>query len=302
MDELTFSIFAAAFGLMIGSFLSVCIYRIPHGRVKGLASLSDEFTGDDGEDVADEEPAVNEEPDESSEALSIFYPRRSFCPNCKEQLKWYHNIPLFGWLILGGQCAFCKDKISFRYPLVELLSAITCVYSFQFFPPATAALVYIFCCALIVITFIDIDYYIIPNVITYPGMILAAIIGVGNGYLHWFSFPISDGVMSSFWGLIAGGGFLWLVAKIFYLVKGQMGLGFGDVKLLALVGLLFGPDCALYTIFIGSLIGSVVGGLTLMLLGAKFNRPLPFGPYLAAGTILYIFTFEIFPISFTRGF
>ena len=283
MQELFFQILAAIYGLTIGSFLNVCIYRIPYGRVKGLESLE-----------IDEE---DEELFEKSE-LSIFEPKRSFCPECNTQLAWYNNIPLFSYLFQSGRCAYCKKPIPFRYPFVEILSALCAWLAYISFPLPTAIVVYIFCAALIVISFIDIDYFIIPNIISLPGMVIALVIAGVNQLTNYFVTPIVPGVLQSLIGLAAGAGFLYLVSEIYFRIKGKIGLGFGDVKLLAMTGLLFGAEAALGTIFIGSILGSIIGVSLILIGGHKFNRPLPFGPYLALGTIIYLF----FGIGFLETF
>lgn len=270
------------FGLVIGSFLSVCIFRIPYGREKG--------PGDFSLDAPDEgDTAAGSEVQPEGEKLTIFYPARSFCPHCRTQLRWFHNIPLFSWLFLRGRCGFCGAKIPAMYPMVELLSALSCLWAFQLFDPPTAAVVYIFSAALIVLSFIDAEYYILPNVITFPGMALGIGVAAVNQFWQPFTAPVVPDLMWSFWGLLAGGGFLFAVSEIYYLVRKRIGLGFGDVKLLAMTGLLFGPEVAIGTIFMGSLVGAVGGGLALLISGNKLSKPLPFGPYLALGTFLCIY-------------
>ena len=297
MEALFFQVFVVLFGLVIGSFLTVCIYRIPLGRPKGpplLRGSDEEFEDTGEEDIVDEEYDASEVEEELPE-ISVSYPKRSFCPSCNTQLKWYNNIPFFSWLFQGGKCAYCKERISAMYPVVELMSGFTALLCFQQYvmsPPfsfPTALLIYIFCCSLIVITFIDMEYYIIPNKITYPGVILGVLIGIQNQFTSFFALPVTQSFMDSFWGFMAGAGFLWFVGKTFEIVRGHQGLGLGDVKLLAVVGVLFGSQCALFTIFMGSLVGAVLGGLSLLLLRHRMSRPLPFGPYLAIATYIFLF-------------
>lgn len=261
-------------GVLIGSFLSVCIYRIPV-----------QF----GFDQLDAEG--NLPSDAVKSAISINTPARSFCPKCKAQLKWYHNIPVISWLILGGACAFCKAPISVRYPTVELLSALFAslsVINFGF--TWTALVIYLFCAALIVISFIDYDFYIIPDVISLPATVIGFIIAGVNQWTYLFHPPIVDGLLNAFYGVLAGAGFLYLVAEVYLRLRKREGLGLGDVKLLAMIGALFGPHCALYTIFVGSLLGAVFGIAILVLGGKKISQEIPFGPYLALAAILFIFT------------
>lgn len=279
------------FGFIIGSFLTVCVYRLPFGRQKGPPAMGP----DDGEVEESESEADLVKPlVEEGRSLSITYPPRSFCPRCSEQLKWYHNIPLFSWIFLGGRCAFCKATIPVRYPLVELLTGFAALLTADMYfvgaeDPGTAIIIFLFCCSLIVISFIDIEYYIIPNKITYPGVIIAAVIAAVNQQFSLFGPPVVQGLEESFWGLMAGAGLLFFVAKTYELIRRRQGLGLGDVKLLAFIGMLFGPAASLFTIFLGSMVGGVIGGGQLLLSRQGLSRPLPFGPYLAIGTALFIF-------------
>ncbi len=266
------------YSLLVGSFLTACIYRIPYGRPKGLESLE-----------ADE-VELEKELAKSTDKISIFKPTRSFCPNCKNLIAWWQNIPVLSWFALRGKCYSCKAPISFQYPAVELLSlafAMICYYQFSSW---TALVVYIFCCSLIVISFIDIDYYIIPNVISYPGMIIGLVLAGVNQYFHLFQAPLAADLTESLFGLLVGGGFLMLVSELYFRIRKKVGLGFGDVKLMAMAGLFFGPNHCIQSIFLGSFAGSILG-IGLILLTKKGSQyPLPFGPYLAMGIVLSIFT------------
>lgn len=276
-----------ALGLIIGSFLTACIYRVPYGRKPGAPS-EEELRGEYVEEEQCELPTDKE--------VSLLYPRRSFCPNCKEQLLWWHNIPFFSWVFLGGKCWFCKNQIPFRYPLVELLSAGFALLSFTMFDPVTACIVYCFAATLLVISFIDIEYFIIPDVISLPASGIALLLASLNTFFPLFSWPVVNSLWQSLYGVLAGAGFLLLVAELFFRLRGKIGLGLGDVKLLLFVGILFGPEAALYCIFVGSFLGSIIGILLLLLgklaIGKRFGlgTPLPFGPYLALGALCYIFS------------
>lgn len=288
-------------GLIIGSFLSVCIYRIPYGRPKGPPDwgLEEETSdpsavGDEGKPFTADQPSSAEVGEAASpepqEKLSLCSPTRSFCPHCKNQLAWFHNIPLFSWIALRGRCAFCKTSIPFRYPLVELLSGSAAVLSVAAFGPTLTALgVFLFCAMLIVISFIDIDYYIIPDAISIPGTILGVVVALVNQFTNLLAWPFAADLVDSLLGLAFGGGVLFLIAEVYYRVRKREGLGLGDVKLLALTGAFFGLPGALYTMFIGSLLGSVLGLLLILLSGKRMTYQLPFGPYLALGTVVYIF-------------
>lgn len=284
MVEFVPIIFCVTFGLIIGSFLSVCIYRIPFGR-------KEEWL--EGQEQAEQQVAEKPAPEQESppqEKITVCHPARSFCPHCLAQLKWYHNIPVFSWLALGGRCAFCKSSISFRYPLVELLSALFALSCYTNFGLSlTALVVYAFCCSLIVISFIDYDYYIIPNLISLPGLVLGLVLALLNGIYPIFDYPLTEGIKGALLGVLVGGGFLLIVSEGYLRLRKKEGLGMGDVKLLAMTGAFFGPQGAIYTIFVGSILGSVLGILFIVLSGRKISHQLPFGPYLALGTILYIF-------------
>ena len=276
--EIAFSII---FGLIIGSFLSVCIYRLPYGRPKGPPCWDEE--GNEKEEEGCESSAAEK-------SLSIVSPARSICPHCGKTLLWWHNIPVISFIILKGRCAFCGAAISFRYPLVELLSALFClssVYLFDF--SLTALVVYSLFCALIVISFIDIEYYIIPDIISLPGTALGIALAILNHFTGIFAWPLASNVWSSIFGAALGAGILFAISELYFRLRKRVGLGMGDVKLLALTGAFLGPLGSIYTIFLGSLAGAVIGILLIILSGKKFTHQLPFGPYLALGTAVYVF-------------
>lgn len=280
--------FVGIFGAIIGSFLSVCIFRIPYGRPKGPPTY-EEMNG--LPELEDENSAtVAEDKEQESQSLSIGNPPRSFCPNCMNKLLWWHNIPILSWVFLKGRCYFCKQGISFRYPLVEVLSSVLAVASvYSFGLTLTALLVFAYCATLIVISFIDIEYYIIPDVISLPGALLGIVVGALNHYFHLFDWPVPETIWGNLIGLGFGGGVLLAISEFYLRVRKRVGLGLGDVKLLAMTGAFFGFQGAFSTMFFGSLIGSVIG-LSLILFCRKgMTHHLPFGPYLALGTIIYIF-------------
>lgn len=282
-------IFIALLGAVIGSFLTVCIYRIPYSRLEGCV--------EDGETEVEEEPGFEGLPDlpkplpiQGGE-LSFLFPPRSICPKCQGTLSWKHNIPILSYVLLLGKCGLCKAPIPFRYPLVEILSLIAAVASYATFGlTLTALIVYAICAMLIVMSYIDIDYFIIPNVITYPATAIGLVFTVINElYPETFAWPITSGLLDTGLGLLVGPGFLWLVSVTYLKIRGRAGMGMGDVKLLAAVGALLGANGAIATMFIGSLAGTVIGGTLILLKGRSFAQHLPFGPYLALGTLTYIF-------------
>lgn len=265
------TLFFAIFGAIVGSFLNVCIYRLP------ITYRYDE---------EDEEVELIPRTD-----FTISNPKRSICPSCNNTLRWYHNIPVVSWLVLGGKCAFCKTPIRVRYPIVELLTAIVSILSFGFYGiTATGAVIFLFCCSLLVISFIDLDFFIIPDVISIPGTAIGFAVGILNQFTEIFSYPVSKGALSSLYGFVAGAGFLWIVSEGYFRVRGREGLGLGDVKLLAMTGALFGPTCALFTIFFGSLLGCILGAAMLLISRKGLSQAIPFGPYLAAATVVFLFS------------
>lgn len=232
-------------GACIGSFLNVCIYRIPANK-------------------------------------SIVRPG-SFCPNCKTSLPFYCNVPILSYLFLKGRCKFCNIPISIRYPSIELLTGIFGFLLFHKFG-LTPALFYwlVFTSVLITISFIDIDHQIIPDVISLPGILI---------FSCAFYFLPEMTIKDSITGILVGGGGLYAVALLYYLLKKQEGMGGGDIKLLAMIGAASGLKGVLFTVFAGSLFGTVSGILILACTkGAKPKLKIPFGPFLSAGIILYIFS------------
>ncbi|MGD8991451.1 MAG: prepilin peptidase [Desulfobacterales bacterium] len=231
------------FGICIGSFLNVCIYRLP-------------------------------------ESKSIVHPR-SMCPNCRTLIAFYDNIPILSYIALGGKCRHCAARISFRYPLIEFISGIFAVGVFLEYGLSFEALIYYtFIATLLVITFIDIDHQIIPDVISLPGIpiFLAA------------SFALPDiKLVESILGILIGGGSLWIVAQLYYVLTRKEGMGGGDIKLLAMMGAIIGWKGVLFTIFVASAIGTVVGMLVMLKTRTSMKLKVPFGPFLAIGAIAYIF-------------
>ena len=258
-------VFAVALlvGLAIGSFLNVCIHRVP----------------------ADQ---------------SVVWPG-SRCPACATPIAWYDNLPVLSWLRLGGRCRTCRARISARYPLVELLTgglAMLSVARFGLTPWAVVA--FAFACALVVVSAIDLDHGIIPDVISLPGIL----VGLALSALV----PGGVGLWDAFAGTLLGGGLLWVVAGVYQRAAGIEGLGLGDVKLLAMIGAFLGWQSLPAVLLVASLTGSI-GGLALIAsrrgrsrarrvlralgpgaLARHLRRtPLPFGPFLALGALAALF-------------
>jgi leader peptidase (prepilin peptidase) / N-methyltransferase len=272
------------FGLIIGSFLCVCIYRIPRA--------SNFYQDDDDTINTSEESATSQTPITTTTFKKPDFfnnPKRSICQECSNQLYWWHNIPVISWLILKGKCYFCESKISARYPFVEVLSASLAVSIYlQHGITLTALIIYLVTAALLVVFFIDLDYFIIPDIISKTGTAFGITIATFNQFYNIFEYPIVANLTESVLGMLAGGGFLFIVSEVYLKIKKREGLGFGDVKLLLLIGAFFGPECALTTIFLGSLLGSIVGILMLVFSNMTSTSYIAFGPYLVVGCYIHI--------------
>ncbi len=238
------------FGLLIGSFLNVCIYRVPEG-------------------------------------LSIVSPP-SRCQACGAGIKFYDNIPVISYMLLMGKCRNCKADVSARYPFVEFLNALlyaVLLNRFGIDSPWVLLAYFLFASTLIVIFFIDLDHQIIPNSITYPGIPIAVFLG---STILPDPFMRSEmlGVKASVIGFIAGGGFFYLVAKVGKMVFKKDAMGGGDIKMMAMVGGLLGWKGVILTTFGGSLLGSIVGVTLIKMKGKEWGSKIPFGPYLALGALI----------------
>jgi leader peptidase (prepilin peptidase)/N-methyltransferase len=243
---------AFIFGSMIGSFLNVCIVRLPKNE-------------------------------------SIITPP-SHCPNCKTPILFYDNFPLVSYLLLRGQCRFCKERISPRYFFVELLMGIlTVALLFRFGLSAAFFVNLVFVAALVVISFIDLDVQIVPNVISLPGIGLGFVASLAQYPWPADSLSIPPSPLSSFIGILIGGGFLWLVAWVYEFFTGTEGMGGGDVKLLAMVGAFLGWPSVPLTLFFASITGSVIGVIFMIRTGAGRKYAIPFGPFLCLGALFYLF-------------
>lgn len=237
-----FLISAFVLGAVIGSFLNVCIYRIPAGQ-------------------------------------SVVSPPSS-CPNCDAGIRWFQNIPILSWLILRGRCAQCKIRISTRYPLIELLNGVLFVFVVAAFGLSWPTVIYwLFVSVLVVITFIDLDHQLIPDVISLPGIFVGFICSFFIPWIGW---------LDSLFGILLGGGLLMLIALAYEYLAKREGMGGGDIKLLAMLGAFLGWKAIFPVVFIASLVGTVVG-VPLMLLQKKDGKlALPFGPFLALAAIVYL--------------
>jgi leader peptidase (prepilin peptidase) / N-methyltransferase len=231
------------FGAVIGSFLNVCIHRLPRQE-------------------------------------SVAWPG-SHCPACGQAIAWYDNIPLFSYLLLMGRCRHCAVPISIRYPIVEALNAVGYVALLWFFGPVWPTVAYgLLYSALLVVAGTDLSHKIIPNAITFPGIIVGLVSAATI-------LPL--GLMNGVIGLLVGGGILWLLAWASPYLFGKEGMGGGDIKLLAMIGAFLGWKPALLTIMVGSFLGSLVG--VSLIAGGIIKRQdyIPFGPFLVCGALVALF-------------
>ncbi|HUK55808.1 MAG TPA: prepilin peptidase [Nitrospiria bacterium] len=243
-ESLAYSLSAAfVLGLIIGSFLNVCIHRLPRNE-------------------------------------SLIAPS-SHCPSCGHPIRGWDNIPLVSFLILGGRCRDCRQPISWRYPLIELVNGLGYLLLVWRFGVGWTTVVYaLLFSALLVITFIDLDYQIVPNVITYPGIVIGVAV----------SFILPVGFWGSLTGFLVGGGLFYLVAEISFRILKKEALGFGDVKLIAMIGAFLGWKQVLLTIFLGALGGSVIGLFFIVFMGKSREDAIPFGPFLSLGAVVALFS------------
>jgi len=229
-------------GLLFGSFANVVILRLPKGE-------------------------------------SVVHPR-SRCPQCRTPISWFDNVPVISWVFLRGRCRGCNVAISPRYPFVELLTGVCFALVFWFHGPTWLTLEYlVFVWSLIVVSFIDLDHMILPDVFTLSGIV----IGLAGAILN----PDRT-FMPALAGVFMGGGFLWLIAYLYWIWRKEEGMGGGDIKLLAWIGAVLGWSSIPFVIMVSSILGSAVG------LGLAFRKDtglksvIPFGPYLAFAALLFI--------------
>ena len=206
---------------------------------------------------------------------SIVHPR-SRCTSCGRTLTWLDNIPVLSWTVLGGRCRTCKQPVSWMYPAVEVVTALVFVITYLTYGMTLLSLVrVVFACALIVMFVTDLQHKILPNVITLPGIVIGFVCSVF----------LPPGWMSSLIGVAVGGGFLLAIAEAYYRIRGQEGLGMGDVKLLAMIGAFLGWKLVLLTLVFASFTGSLAGGVLIASGRGNMKYALPFGTFLAVGAL-----------------
>jgi leader peptidase (prepilin peptidase)/N-methyltransferase len=243
-------------GLILGSFLNVVAVRLPAGEQ--------------------------------------FWAGSSRCPHCRTPLPWYDNLPLLSYLILKGRCRLCGGAISWRYPLMELTGGLLSLALWLKFPWSPLLLAYgPFCGALLVLGAIDLEHRLLPDAITYPGILLGLILALVLPHLSF---------LEAASGALVGGGVFFLTGWIYERLSGKAGMGGGDVKLIAMIGAFLGVQSLPYIIFISAALGSLAG-LGFILAGGAWRAwrtiRIPFGPFLAAAAVLYLFAGDVL-VNFLR--
>lgn len=226
-------------GACVGSFLNVCIYRLPRRE-------------------------------------SLLWPG-SRCTTCERSLSWYENVPIVSWVVLRGRCRTCRASVSWMYPAVEMVTALAFLSGYLLYGLTMIAVVRVlFACALIVLFVTDLQHKILPNIITVPGIVV--------GFVCSLFLP--PGWLESLIGIVVGGGSLFAIAETYYRVRGQEGLGMGDVKLLGMIGAFLGWKLVLLTLVFASVAGSLAGGILIVSGRGNMKYALPFGTFLAIGALV----------------
>ena len=257
--------------LLVGSFLNVVIYRLPVMMEKQWACECRELLKDE---------LKNKKQHAGAQSFNLLKPD-SHCPGCKKPVKAWQNIPVLSYLLLKGKCGSCHTKISLRYPMIELLTALaSTLVAAQFGYSMQAVILVVLTWCFICLVFIDIDHMLLPDQITLPLLWLVLIASTQN----WFLTPIQ-----TIYGAAAGYLSLWSVYWLFKLVTGKEGMGHGDFKLMAIVGAMVGVIKLPMVILMSSLVGAVIGIAGIVFAKKDGNNPIPFGPYIAiAGWIVIL--------------
>ncbi|WP_026957916.1 prepilin peptidase [Aliagarivorans taiwanensis] len=268
--------FCLVFALCVGSFLNVVIHRLPLMMERQWQAECDDYLAQQTDSCEPASPNASEQ----SAPFNLMVPR-SRCPECNSLIRAWQNIPVISWLLLGGKCANCKTKISIRYPLVEVASALLCLACWSVFGFTTS---FVFACLfswlMLTLALIDFDTMLLPDQLTLPGMWLGLLLATQS----LFASPI-DAII----GAAAGYLFLWSIFWAFKLLTGKEGMGYGDFKLLALIGAWFGWQALPLVVLLSSLSGAVLGIILLVTRRQQQGQPMPFGPYLAMGGLCYLY-------------
>ena len=253
---------AGIFGLLVGSFLNVVIYRLPVMLERQWAAECADLSG---------------QPVEPGTPFNLVVPR-SRCSQCGHQIRWYENIPVVSWIALRGKCSSCGKPIGLRYPVVELVTGALFLYAIYRWGATPAGLAWCgFAAAIVTLALIDWDTTLLPDDITLP-LLWAGLIGAA---LRWTAVPLTQAV----WGAVAGYLSLWLIYQAFKLLTGKEGMGYGDFKLFAALGAWFGWQALVPIILMASVIGAIVGITLKMTGGLREGGQVPFGPFLAGAAL-----------------
>jgi leader peptidase (prepilin peptidase)/N-methyltransferase len=266
------SLIVFVFSLIMGSFFNVVILRYPEMLKRAFLKECADFACDANQSNQDSL---------KSEPFDLIYPP-SHCPHCKKKLKWFHNIPVFSYLFLKGRCGFCRAPISCMYPIVEILTAILTVFVFLYFGfqvKTIAGIILVW--VLILITFIDVREFLIPDTLSLSLLWLGLLFNVSHMFVS-----LDQAVI----GAVAGYLFLFVIAKLFYCIRRKEGMGEGDFKLLAALGAWFGW-MALPVILLVAVLLSLVVSIIVMCIHRRFSlsMAIPFAPFLSASGLLLFF-------------
>jgi leader peptidase (prepilin peptidase)/N-methyltransferase len=234
------------FGGIIGSFLNVCIYRLPRSK-------------------------------------SIVFPPSS-CTTCKVPIRCWDNIPLISYLVLRGRCRKCGTHISVRYPIIESITAALFFLLYRKYGLSLELPVHmLFVSLLIVISFVDLDFKIIPDVLSVGGLVAGLLLAFARPYFSY---------LTAIYGVLLGGGILFAIAFFYQLLAKREGMGGGDIKLLAMIGAFCGMQGVIFSLMSGSLLGTLVGLPLMLIKGEDTKYAIPFGPFLSLGALIYVFAGE----------
>ncbi len=252
-----FPYFSFILGICLGSFYNVCIYRY-----------------------------INN--------MSIIHPK-SHCPNCKHELSWWENIPLISFLLLKGKCRICKNPISIRYPLVEFISGLWSLSLALKFGPSIMWIIFLFFGGIFIISsFIDLEMFILPDILILPGSLIAILVGIFYIYSNW-KIPVL--------GALIGSGIFWIIQVSYKFIRKMEGLGTGDIKLMFMIGALVGYYKIISVIFIGSITALIASLYYMRKTSNGLKTMIPFGPFLCLGAMITIlFTKPEFSSTLLLGF
>lgn len=236
-------LFSLLLGLSLGSFANVCMHRIPLKQ-------------------------------------SIVRPPSS-CPHCGARIRWYDNIPVLSFFFLMGKCRHCRHPISWRYPTVECLVGLLSLFLYSKYGVSSQYFLFLlFSLTLVIISFIDLDHRIIPDVFSLPGVVAGWMVSLFPWGIYW---------LDSLIGTLAGGGSLYIVAVVYERITGREGMGGGDIKLLAMIGAWMGWQALPLIVLIASLTGAVAGIVFILCSEKGYRFRIPFGPFLSLGALLCLF-------------